>query len=41
MYRALMENRCPGFSAFPADSVWRKIVPSKICFFIWTVAHNS
>ncbi|CAL1369899.1 unnamed protein product [Linum trigynum] len=41
MYRTLLEDRCPGVPHFPAESVWRKIVPSKICIFIWTVAHNS
>ncbi|CAL1395711.1 unnamed protein product [Linum trigynum] len=41
MYRSLLDIKCPGVSNFPTVSVWRKIVPSKICFFMWSVAHNK
>ncbi|CAL1377504.1 unnamed protein product [Linum trigynum] len=36
-----MESKNLGVPNFSANSVWRKIVPAKICFFIWTVAHRK
>ncbi|CAL1389265.1 unnamed protein product [Linum trigynum] len=41
MYGTLSKLKCPGVSDFPSASVWRKLIPAKISFFIWTVAHGK
>ncbi|CAL1410476.1 unnamed protein product [Linum trigynum] len=41
MYRFFVSNLFPGRPEFPADSVWRKLIPSKINAFMWIVAHKK
>ncbi|CAL1380616.1 unnamed protein product [Linum trigynum] len=40
MYRCLRGEAYKGLPNFHVGSVWRLIVPTKICSFIWLVAHK-
>lgn len=44
-YRLILEARIfiegLGLTSFPMDVVWNSKIPSKVCFFIWLVYHDS
>ncbi|CAI0627726.1 unnamed protein product [Linum tenue] len=35
MYRTLVKNKFQGDPNFPAKSIWKHVIPSKICIFLW------
>ncbi|CAL1371675.1 unnamed protein product [Linum trigynum] len=40
MYRILAGEKFKGVRDFPAESVWRQMIPTKVCAFMWLVAHK-
>ncbi|CAL1377475.1 unnamed protein product [Linum trigynum] len=40
LYRCLAERSLQGVSNFPADAIWKGVVPPKVCIFLWLVFHR-
>ncbi|CAL1383700.1 unnamed protein product [Linum trigynum] len=41
MYRCLIDGYFPGVPDFRFQAIWKSIIPTKICFFVWTVCHGK
>ncbi|CAI0460668.1 unnamed protein product [Linum tenue] len=41
MYRALADDLFPGVANYPVVSIWKAIIPTKVCFFLWTLSHSK
>ncbi|CAI0452355.1 unnamed protein product [Linum tenue] len=41
LYRMLVQETLPGVIDFPSKQIWKKLIPSKVCFFMWLVYHNK
>ncbi|CAI0409584.1 unnamed protein product [Linum tenue] len=39
MYRTLVDDLFPGVANYPVASIWKAIIPTKVCFFLWTLSH--
>ncbi|CAL1413570.1 unnamed protein product [Linum trigynum] len=40
MYRCIAADSFPGVPDFPCSRIWKSIIPTKICFFMWAVFHK-